>query len=379
MTSSESRIAADPIADIECFDCRVPLPNPLRVGASTVTHRFYSVVRVRTESGAEGAAFAFGRGLPIASIIDQTFAPMVRGTDARLHENVGQQLRAAFWSYSEGALFSVAVSALDLALWDLAARRLGAPLADLLGCTRTEVPMCAVVSYANDTDGDGVDALVSEVEGYLSRGFKAIKLVVGARSPREDESRMAAVRKLAGDDVPIVLDAFRSFGDVQSALTRLRLLMPYEIAYLEDPFSESLEPLVSVLRKRSGLAIGLGESLGGEREHRRLLEAGIVDVLRCDVSVVGGVRAFLSCAALASAQGLHVSPHAHPELHVQLAAAVTNLYGAGIEYMDPARGLDALHRLLTTELEIVDGSALLPERPGFGFEFDWEAVQRYAI
>lgn len=378
MTSVELRVAADPIAEIESFDCRVPLPAPLQVGASTVTHRFYSVVRVTTESGAEGAAFAFGRGLPVAAIINETFAPVIRGTDARLHESVRQKLHAEFWSYSEGALFSVAVSALDLALWDLAARRLGAPVADLLGCTRTEVPVCAVVSYANATDGDGLDGLATEVEGYLDRGFRALKLAIGAHSPREDERRMATVRKLAGDDVAIVLDAFRSFSDVQSALARLRLLEPYEIAYLEDPFSESLEPLVSVLRERSGLAVGLGESLGGEREHRRLIEAGIVDVLRCDVSVVGGVRAFLSCAALASAQGLPISPHAHPEFHVQLAAAVPNLYRTGIEYMDPARGIDALHRLLTTELKIVDGSALLPERPGFGFEFDWEAVERYA-
>ncbi len=369
--------ALDPIRSLECFDCLVPLPQPVRVGAATVTHRSYVVVRLTAESGAWGTGVAFGRGLPVASIIEESFAPLLIGADSVAHQLVRETLLAAYWPYAEGSLFSVAVSAVDLGLWDLSARRLGAPLADLLGRHRRTVPMCAVASYAGEQSGDGLNALKPEVAGYLEHGFRAVKLIVGARSPEDDARRVAAVRELGGDELSIVIDAFRSFTDVETALHRLRLLERFRVAYLEDPFSESLEALNADLRRRSGFSIGLGESLGGSRAHRRLIEDGIVDVLRADASVVGGVREFLASAALASAHGLSVSPHTHPELHVHLAAAIPNLYGAGIEYMDPAVGLDAFHRLLATPLEIVDGEAIVPDRPGFGLDLDWDAIGAY--
>jgi L-alanine-DL-glutamate epimerase-like enolase superfamily enzyme len=375
--TTTTSVAPDPVRSLECFDCTVPLPAPLLVGAATVTHRSYAVVRVTAESGATGAAFAFGRGLPVAVIVRRSFAPIVVGADTAAHQVVRERLAGAFWPYAEGGLFSAAVSAVDLALWDLAARRLNAPLADLLGRHRASVPMCAVVSYGG-TEGAELDALRAEVAGYLEQGFGAIKLVIGVRSPEDDARRVAAVRELAGPEPLIVLDAFRSFTDVESALRRLAPLREHDIAFLEDPFPESLEALVLDLRRRSRLSIGLGETQWGSREHRRSIAAGIVDVLRADVTVVGGVREFLASAALADAHGLRVSPHAHPDVHVHLAAAIPNLYAAGIEYMDPARGLDAFHRLLATQLEIADGRAAVPGRPGLGLDFDWEAVERYS-
>jgi L-alanine-DL-glutamate epimerase-like enolase superfamily enzyme len=377
VTTTPKSIAPDPVRSLECFDCTVPLPAPLLVGSATVTHRSYAVVRVTAESGATGAAFAFSRGLPVAEIVQRSFAPVVIGADTAAHQLVRERIAGAFWPYAEGALFSAAVSAVDIALWDLAARRLAAPLADLLGRQRASVPMCAVVSYGG-REGAELDALRAEVGGYLEQGFRAIKLVVGARSPEDDARRVAAVRELAGPEPLLVLDAFRSFPDVESALRRLTLLREHDIAFLEDPFPESLEALVLDLRRRSAVSIGLGETQGRSREHRRAIAAGIVDVLRADATVVGGVREFLASAALADAYGLKVSPHAHPEVHVHLGAAIPNLYAAGIEYMDPARGLDAFHRLLATQLEISGGHATVPSQPGLGLDFDWEAVARYS-
>lgn len=369
---------ADRVQSVECFDCDVPLPAVLQVGAATVTHRAYVVLRVTTESGATGAAFAFGRGLPVADIVSRSFAPIVVGADTREHQVVRERLRGAFWPYADGSLFSAAVSAVDLALWDAGARRLGAPLVDLLGRHRTRVPMCAVASYGGSGEGADLEALREEVAGYLERGFGAIKLVIGARSAEDDALRVAAVREVAGPDILIVLDAFRSFPDLETALRRLRPLREHDIAYLEDPFNENLPSLLAELRRRSGLSLGLGETLGSSRDVRRLIADGVVDVVRSDATVVGGVREFLSAAALADAHGLDVSPHTHPEVHVHLAAAIPNLYAAGIEYMDPGRGMDAFYRLLATQLDIVDGHAIVPDRPGLGLDFDWDAVERYA-
>ena len=132
------------------------------------------------------------------------------------------------------------------------------------------------------------------------------------------------------------------------------------------------------LRRRSGMLIGLGENLAGHRAFRELIASGAVDVVRCDATVVGGVREFMASAALASAQGLEVSTHVHANIHVHFGAAIANLHPAGLEYMPPNSGLDGLDDLLTTPLEVCAGSALVPNRPGLGLDWDWDAVARYA-
>jgi D-arabinonate dehydratase len=368
---------ADPIESLDALDCLVPLPRPLRVGAATVTHRGYVITRVRTESGLEGVGFAFARGLPVAAIVNDSFAPVARGLDATLPEAVRARLAAAYWPYADGTLFGVAVSAVDLALWDLQGKRLGVPVADLLGRRAHAVPFVGVASYASG-DAESLGSLEAELGRFADLGCRSVKLVVGALSPERDAERVALARRLVGDDGLVVVDAFRSFAGVDEGLRRLRPLAEHRIGYVEDPFAESLLPLVADLRARSGLSIALGENVSGHRAHRLLVESGCVDVVRCDVSVVGGVREFLAVAALASSRGLTVSTHTHPEIHVHVAAAIPNLYPGGVEYMEPDAGLDAFHVLQASGLELRDGAVAVPQRPGLGLDLDWDAVARYA-
>lgn len=368
------------IDDCRCFSCIVPLPQPLIVGSAMVTARQYDVVRLRTASGLEGSAYAFGRGLPIAPIVERALAPLVVGSDPFLPEQLRARLSGAYWPYAERGLFAVAASAVDLAVWDLIGQRLQAPLARLLGAAKTTVPVCAVGGYRRR----GADAaarleqLQQEMAEFTALGCRAVKLTIGADPPGVDARRLAAVREVVGDDCAVVADAFRSFSSLEDALRRLRLLEPYDLSYLEDPFSESLAPLVAELRKRTGQLIGLGESLSGHRAFAQLIEAGAVDVVRCDATVVGGVREFMASVALASARGLEVATHVHPAIHVQFAAAISNLHPAGLEYMLPGSGLDGFHELVDNELEVRDGSAVLPERPGLGIDWNWPAVRKYS-
>jgi L-alanine-DL-glutamate epimerase-like enolase superfamily enzyme len=346
------------------------------VGQATVTRRTYAVVRIRTQNGQEGTAYAFGRGLPVAEIIRSALAPLLLGADSSLPERIRSRLSGAYWPYAERGLFPVATSAVDLALWDLLGKRLGVPLADLLGRSRGEVPVCAVGGYKRQGSGE-LDGLQTEMAGFLELGCKAVKVTIGAGEPAADVRRLAAVREVVGAECILVADAFRSFTSLGDALRRLRLLTPFDLAYLEDPFSESLAPLVLDLRRRTGLLIGLGENLAGHRAFRELLQSGSVDVVRCDATVVGGVREFMAAAALTSAHGLELSAHVHANIHVQFGAAV-DLHPAGLEYMPPDSGLDGLEQMLTTRLEIAGGCAQLPDRPGLGLEWDWDAVARYA-
>lgn len=370
-------IGVDRIQEVRCFDCTVPLPRPLIVGEARVTKRTYAVVRIRTVDGLEGAAYAFGRGLPVARIIEDSLAPLLINADPSVPELVRSKLAGAYWPYAEHGLFSVAASAVDLALWDLLGKRLQAPLADMLGRYRRDVPVCGVGGYKREGSA-GLNDLQEEMAAFIGLGCRAVKLTVGADDAATDARRLAAVREVVGDDCAVVVDAFRSFTSLEDALRRMRLLEPFDLAYLEDPFSEALAPLVADLRRGSGILIGLGENLAGHRSFRELITADAVDVVRCDATVVGGVREFMASAALASAYGLEVSAHVHPNIHVQFGAAISNLHRAGLEYMPPGSGLDGFDELLKTSLEVRNGNALVPDRPGLGLDWNWDAVTRFA-
>ncbi len=335
------------------------------------------MIRIRTENGLEGSAYAFGRGLPVARIVDEALAPLLLGEDACMPELIRRRLTGAHWPYGERGLFAVAASAVDLALWDLLGKRLDVPLADLLGRWRSAVPICAVGGYRRQSALD-LDELQGELAGFVRLGCKAVKLTIGADDPATDRRRVAAAREVLGDECSLVVDAFRSFRSLEDALRRLRLLEPYDLSYVEDPFSESLAPLVADLRRRSGMLIGLGESLSGHQAFRELIASEAVDVVRCDATVVGGVREFLATAALASAAGLELSGHIQPSVHVHFGAALTNFHPAGLEYVSPSSGLDGFHELLANPLELRDGCAIVPDRPGLGLDWDWAAVARYS-
>jgi len=367
----------DVITSVECFDCVVPLPEPVRVGSAVVASRSYAIVRLRTQRGAEGVGYAFGRGLPVARIISDALAPVLAGADTRVPERVRERVRGAFWSYAEQGLLAVALSAVDLALWDMLGRRAGLPVADLLGRRVAAVDACFIGGYAK-LSGDDPAALEEEMAGFVAQGARAVKLTIGDASPRDDGERLKVVRRAIGDDRLIVVDAFRTFRNLDEALHRLRFLEPSGLAYLEDPFSESLAPLLAELRHRTSVPIGLGENLSGHRAFRALIASGAVDVIRCDATVVGGVREFMAVAALASAHGLPVATHVHPEVHVHFASALPDLHPAGLELMLPSSGLDGFHHLLRTQLEVVDGAVVVPQRPGLGLDLDWPAVERYA-
>jgi L-alanine-DL-glutamate epimerase-like enolase superfamily enzyme len=374
--TSAGRGAQDLIESVDCYECVLPLPRPLQVGDALVSSRSYIVVSLRARSGLEGHGYAFGRGLPIAAIVREALAPLLVGADARFPERIRAQLAGAYWPYSEQGMFPAACSAVDLALWDMIGKRAELPVADLLGRRHSDVEACLVGGYSV-LGADALADLEAEAADFAALGARAVKVTIGGRRADEDAQRVAAVRAAVGDDCLVVADAFRSFRSLDDALARLRVLEPYGLSYLEDPFSESLAPLVAELRRRSGLSIGLGETLSGHRAFRALIAAGCVDVVRCDATVIGGVRELMATAALASAHGLSVSTHVHPDVHVHFAAALPNIHPAGLEVMLPASGLDAFHLLLRTRLELRDGNVKVPDRPGFGLDFDWDAVKEY--
>lgn len=354
---------SDPIEQVECFDVQVPHAAPLQIGSAVISSRSYTLVRVRCASGVEGVGYTFSRGLPVAKLAANLFPQVLVGADATLPEQRRADVLRAYWPANDHGTFTAAVSAVDLALWDATGHRLGSSIAGLLGQARREVPACIVLGYAYDDNDATLRRQLEQAMAYRPRG---LKLIVGGASPERDAQRVGLARSIAGLDMLLAVDAFRSFTGLDDAMRRVRLLEPYDLSFVEDPFSELLAPLAVQLRNQTGALIGLGESLAGHRSIARLVDSTAVDVVRLDALVIGGIREFMAAAGVASAAGLPVVTHVHPEVHIQLAAVLTNLYpgGAGVHADRVRSGRCASAAQRTTAGQGRHGAGARRPRPG---------------
>lgn len=365
----------DAISRIETFEARVPLPKALAVGSSRITHRTYSIVKVTTTDGITGVGYCYSRGLPIKTIIDNSIAPVALGKSAESPEEVRKLVVAFNWWAAEHGTVTAGISALDIALHDIAGKRAGKSVASLLGSTTSEIPVYSVVGYHYGSDESGLE---EEINHALERGIKSFKIVVGADTPERDARRLKVLRNGVGDSAYIAVDAFRTFKTLENGINRVNLIKEYGISFVEDPFLESEGVLAIALREATGVPVSFGESLASSKMIEQVLHYNQVDVLRIDALIVGGVSEFLKAADYANKKGKTYATHIHTEIHSQIAAAAPNLYLGGLEYLDPRYEIDLFHHLLIKPIEIRDGKAILSKGSGFGIQWDWEAVKRFS-
>ena len=365
----------DAISRIETFEARVPLPQPLSVGTAKITHRTYSVVRITTNDGLIGMGYCYSRGLPISKIIDDVMTPVVLGKNSESPDEIRKLILGFNWQSGEHGTVTSGLSAIDIALHDIAGKRVGKSISKLLGATVSEIPIYSVVGYHY---GDNEIGLEEEVNHALKRGIKSFKIVVGARDPQRDANRLRTLRKLVGDSSYIAVDAFRTFGSLENAIERVNLIKEYDIAFVEDPFLESEGILAIALRDATGVPVSFGESLASSKMAAQVIDYNQVDVLRIDALVIGGVNEFLKAANYAHAKGKSYATHIHSEIHVQLASLTSNMYPGGLEYLDPRYEIDLFHHLLHKPLEIRAGNAIISSEPGFGIDWNMEAVKRFS-
>lgn len=363
------------IESVEAFEAKIPLPEPVIVGTTVFKYRTYTVVRVRCTDGLEGVGYCYSRGLPIKEIVLNMIAPVVIGKEIENSEEIRAEVLATYWHSAEHGTFTAAVSAVDLAIWDAIGKAQNKSVANILGKKKNRIPASYVIGYKYGEDDSG---LIADVESAIARGVRNFKLVVGAGSAERDARRMKVIRDRIGNTGRIGADAFRSLKGVDDATTRVKTLQEHDLAFLEDPFMESEGELVIELRSRTGVDVAVGESQFGYRGIANLVRHRYVDLVRVDALVVGGVSEFLISADIAAQSNLRVSTHIHSEIHIQLAAAIDNLDIGGLEYMDPKLDIDLVHQLINNPIKLQDGEFVVPDEPGFGIDWNWEAIKRFS-
>lgn len=365
----------DTVANIETFEARVPLPAPLSVGTAKITHRTYSVVRITTSDGLIGVGYCYSRGLPISKIIQDSMAPVAMGKTAESPAEIRNLVLGFNWQSAEHGTVTAAASAIDIALYDILAKRKNQSVAQYLGSTVTEIPVYSVIGYHYGTNND---ELAAEVQFALNKGIKSFKMVMGADTPARDYERVKIVRELIGTKSLLALDAFRTLGNLENAIKRVSMISEFDIAFIEDPFLESEGLLAIALREATGVPVSFGESLASAKMAKQVMHYNQTDILRVDALVIGGVDQFLEATEAAHQHGKTYATHIHTEIHSQLAAATQNLYPGGLEYLDPSYEIDLFHHLLTEPIKIANGNAVLSQEPGFGINWDWDAILKFS-
>ena len=330
-------------------------------------------VHIKTDEGIEGLGTSAG-STAVQAVVEDSLKGVLIGEDPF---NIEKLWNLMFWTVRgvgrKGIAFC-AISALDIALWDLKAKALNLPLYRLLGPYTDTVPVYGSGGWTNFSESE----LVAEQVGYVERGFPRVKMKVGkdfGMSEDEDVKRLAAVRKAVGDDVEIYVDANNGYYAKQ-AIRMSQIFEQFDVKWFEEPvLADDIEGL-SVISQSTTIPVATGEHEYTKYGFKELIVRGGADIVQPDIGRVGGVTEWMKVAHIAHGFNLPVAPHAYQLIHLHVACATPNL--KVVEYLGVS---DKSDRVWYTEFpEPVNGMwSPYPDRPGLGLELDPAAVKKFKV
>ena len=361
--------AMNTITSIQADFYRIPLPVVLSDSMhGDMTHFELITARVRDSDGAEGMGYTFTPGTGGAGahvLIERYLKPLLVGLEPDRIEGLWQKMWWAIHYAGRGGSASFAISAVDMALWDLAAKKVGKPLWRLLGGFDPRVPC-----YAGGIDLQfPLDKLLRQADDFQAHGFRAIKMKVGRDKLSEDVERVKKMREHLGADFPLMADANMRW-TVDQAIRAARSFQEFGLVWLEEPTIPDDIAGHARIVKEGGHPVATGENLHSLYDFKNFIAAGAVTFPEPDVTNCGGVTVFMKVAHLAEAYNLPVTSHGAHDVTVQCLAAAPNR-----SYLE-AHGF-GLDRYIKDPLRIEEGFALAPERPGHGVEFDFKSLEAH--
>ncbi|MEZ4596700.1 MAG: mandelate racemase/muconate lactonizing enzyme family protein [Chloroflexota bacterium] len=357
------------IETIETWILVEPLTHPVEFGNMRFASRDYAVVRITDGDGALGVAYGLARGAPVASMV-ASFGDAVVGRDPEDTERVWNELYARSITSGQRGVALRAISLIDIALWDLRARRAGQPVHGLLGRQASRVRASVGGGYFRERRSR--EEIAAELAGYVRDGFGIVKIPAGGMPAVDEERWVAMARDAVGPDVDLAIDTHWTWSDVRSARKVLERLEPFGLDWIEDPMWPEAIAAVAELRRHLRTPIAIGDELSGRWAYQQMLEPRAADIWRVDVTTVGGFTEARRVLGMASAWGIPISPHIYPELHVHLAAADASVMC--VEYTTPESEIDLSHRFVHGTLSPDRGWFDAPTAPGLGIEVDFERV-----
>ena len=354
---------------------RTPADNPLVVDAppSNATRTFVTL-EMDTDEGVQGIGLTFIPALhssPLTPALKEAvdaLAQMVMGEDPMPVEAIACNLKEAATGSGPGGIFSLALSAVDMALWDIKGKALDQSVCSLLGGYRDRLPAYASGALMRTQN---TEYLAEAGPRLVEMGFKQMKTQLGGEPTVARElERIRVLREGIGEDIDLMCD-INQLWNVNQAIEVGRRLEEYHLFWLEDVVAHDDYQGLARVADALTTPIAAGEYHYGITPFRHLLEARSIDIVMIDLLRVGGITQWRKVAGMAEAFNLPVVSHLVPEIHVQLMAAIPN--GLTVEYMPWTL------RLFEETPELDDGEIVVPQKPGLGLKFNEEVVKQYQV
>ena len=327
-------------------------------------------VRIDTADGNFGVGYSYTigtGGTAVLAMLRDYLVPKLLGMDSSRVEQVWSEIYYSTRATETGAISSLAVAAIDTAIWDLKCKRSGQSLVVEAGGHKDRVPLY-------DTEGGWLhlttDELVAGAVASKAKGWPGVKLKVGKPNVNQDVERLRAVRETLGPDMHIMVDANTGF-TLAEARRRAKAFEPVDLFWLEEPLPADDVVGHSKLAASTTIPIAVGETLYSAMQFQQYLHQGAAGIIQVDVARVGGITPWLKVAHMAEAYNVKVCPHFLMEIHVSLTAAIPN--GVYVEHIPQLRGITK------SEIKIENGYAITPTAPGIGIDWDFEKIDGMRI
>ncbi|WP_221584888.1 mandelate racemase/muconate lactonizing enzyme family protein [Microbacterium sp. G2-8] len=361
--------APDAIRSIDLSTLRLPLATPISDAKvftgrqKPMTEVAILIAEITTVHGFTGHGFSYSKraGGPAQYAHAKEVAGAAIGEDPNDIQKLYTKLLWAGASVGRSGVATQALAAIDIALYDLKAKRADLPLSKLLGAHRDSV---RTYNTSGGFLNASIDAVRERATQSIEEGIGGIKIKVGLPDSAEDLRRVRAVREHIGDDVPLMVDANQQW-DRATALRMGRRLEDLDLVWIEEPLDAYDAEGHADLTRALDTPIATGEMLASVAEHERLITARSCDIIQPDAPRVGGITQFLRLMTLADQAGLDLAPHFAMEIHLHLAACYPREpWVEHFDWLDP---------LFDERLETRDGRMIVPDRPGLGITFSEQA------
>ena len=367
------------ITEIKTIKLQFEPTRNLRDGLANIPTRDGLLVQVNTDAGISGIGegFALGALSLVATAVDEILRPLLIGRDPTMIEEIWDLMYRHTFRYGRRGVMICAISAIDIALWDIFGKLLGQPVYKLLGGAKASVRPYASAGYY--MPGKGVEELVEEARRYKESGFTVMKMKIAGATLKEDMQRIEAIKTAVGDEMQVAVDA-NSVYDFPSALKMGRFCEKLNIYFYEEPMS--CDHIEDSIRLADALDIPIAgyESEVSRFGQRELISRHAVDILQLDTIWTGGISECKRLSGIASTWNKQVIPHFSSSM-VALAAnlqiALSNTNTPIFEYTldeNPLRD-----ELCVNPIVMKDGLLHAPETPGIGVELNPDVVEKYKI